>query len=234
MNYSFSTVLMTILASNLVIILITLCFRFEKLLLTIGYRLLAVFLVLTLVRFVFPFELPFAKSIYLAEPISSVIFFLRQPLIGQNSVATPFSPVLSLWFFFECIWLTGCGIKLFHHVKSYLHTCRFIRLYGSNISHTEPIQKILNDICGKRQNRFRVIAIPGLKTPQIFGILSPHILVPDSVTLSDEEWRFTLQHEAFHHFHHDLLIKEGINLLRILYWWNPTCKVLQKQVNPWE
>jgi len=94
MNYSFATVLMTILASNLVIILITLCFRFEKLLLTIGYRLLAVFLVLTLVRFVFPFELPFAKSIYLAEPISSVIFFLRQPLIGQNSVATPFSDML--------------------------------------------------------------------------------------------------------------------------------------------
>ena len=231
MNYSFSTVLMTILASNLVIILITLCFRFEKLLLTIGYRLLAVFLVLTLIRLLFPFELMFTKSVYLPESVSAGITFFRQSLFGEDTIATNYPHLISLWFFFECTWIVGCCIKLFRHVRDYLVALHHIRNHGRDISRTEPIQNILREICGKRHKRFHVVSITGLKTPQIFGIHSPYILIPDSAALSREDWRFVLQHETFHYFHHDLLIKEGVNLLCILYWWNPACKVLQKQVD---
>lgn len=62
-HYSFSTILMTFIASNLIIVLITVCFRCEKILLSIGYKLAAVFLVLTVLRVLFPFELPFAKNV---------------------------------------------------------------------------------------------------------------------------------------------------------------------------
>ncbi len=66
--YSFSTVLMTILASNFLIILISLCFQNDKLMVTIGYKLLAVFAIFTLLRLLLPFEFPFSNNIILQKP----------------------------------------------------------------------------------------------------------------------------------------------------------------------
>lgn len=224
MHYSFSTVLMTILASNLLIILITFCFRKEKLMLSIGYKLLAVFLILTLIRFLFPFELPFTKSIYLPEFISIFIFYFRYSFLKKGSLK------ISLWFLFECVWLIGVLVCLCKHIKSRRITARFIAISGRDVTMQEPVRTLLSGICNKRKNPFRVIIVAGLDTPQIFGILSPRILIPDYIDINSEEFRFVLQHETYHYFHHDLLIKEAVNLLCILYWWNPACQHFKKQV----
>lgn len=224
MHYSFSTVLMTILASNLIIILITLCFRYEKLMVSVGYRLLAVFLVLTLIRFLLPFELPFTKTIALPELLSKYIFYFQHPFfkIGFFKV--------SLWSVFECIWLIGIVVCLCRHIRTHTGSARYVAAFGRDITGEEPVQTILSEVCGKRKNPFRVTVIPSLDIPQIFGILSPRILIPEHIDLDSEEFRFSLHHEAYHYFHHDLLIKEAVNLLCILYWWNPACRRFQEQV----
>lgn len=224
MHYSFSTVLMTILASNLLIILISFCFRKEKLMLSIGYRLLAVFLVLTLIRFLLPFEWPFTKNIYLPTLLSTLITRFRHSFFEFSFLK------VSLWFIFECVWLIGGLVALCKHIKYRNHATRFISAFGKDITSQEPVDTILSDICKARKNPFRVIIIPNLDTPKIFGVFSPHILIPDYLDLESEEFRFTLRHEAYHYFHHDLLIKEAVNLLCILYWWNPACRRFQKQV----
>lgn len=224
MHYSFSTVLMTILASNLLIILITFCFRKEKLMLSIGYKLLAVFLILTLIRFLFPFELPFTKSIYLPEFISIFIFYFRHPFFQSDYLW------ISLWSLFECVWVIGGLICLYRHIKAYMGTARYIAISGQDVTMKESVTTLLSGICGNRKNPFRVIVITNLDSPKIFGILSPRILIPDYIDLNSEEFRFALQHESYHYYHHDLLIKEAINLLCILYWWNPACRLFKKQV----
>ncbi|MGN0167581.1 MAG: M56 family metallopeptidase, partial [Acetatifactor sp.] len=224
MHYSFSTVLMTILASNLIIILITLCFRYEKLMVSVGYRLLAVFLVLTLIRFLLPFELSFTRTLYLPEFLSKYIAFFRHSFfqIGFWDI--------SLWFIFECIWLIGALVCLYRHIRTHNGSARYIAAFGRDITGKEPVQTILAEICGKHKNPFRVTVIPDLAVPQIFGFLSPRILIPDYMDPDSEEFRFSLHHEAYHYFHHDLIIKEAVNLLCILYWWNPACRLFQKQV----
>ncbi len=224
MHYSFSTVLMTILASNLLIILITFCFRKEKLMLSIGYKLLAVFLILTLIRFLFPFELPFTKSLYLPEFISIFIFYFRYSFIKRGTLK------ISLWLIFECVWLIGSLVCLYRHNKSRSRTARYIAVSGRDVTMLEPVKTLLTNICGNKKNPFRVIIIPDLDSPKIFGILSPRILVPDYLDLNSEEFRFVLQHESYHYYHHDLLIKEAVNLLCILYWWNPVCRIFKEQV----
>ena len=40
---------------------------------------------------------------------------------------------------------------------------------------------------------------------------------------------YVLSHEASHYFHHDLFVKFGINLLCIIYWWNPAVYLFRKQ-----
>ena len=224
MHYSFSTVLMTILASNLLIILISFCFRKEKLMLSIGYKLLAVFLVLTLIRFLFPFELPFTKTLALPEFPSKCITCLRHVFFEIGYLK------ISLWFGFECIWLIGSIFCLYKHIKSRNGSTRYVAAVGRDVTMSEPVQTILSDICGTRRNPFRVTIIPDLDVPQIFGIFSPRILIPGNMDLNSEEFHFVLQHETYHYFHHDLLIKEAVNLLCILYWWNPICRCFQKQV----
>jgi beta-lactamase regulating signal transducer with metallopeptidase domain len=74
-----------------------------------------------------------------------------------------------------------------------------------------------------------VMEIDGITTPMIYGIFKPYILVPANMNLSSDDLYYALSHEAAHHFHHDLLIKAGINILSIVYWWNPAVYVLKKQ-----
>lgn len=225
MHYSLSTVLMTILASNLLIILITFCFRQKKILLSVGYRLLAAFLLLTAIRFLFPFELPFTKSIYLPSNFSKGLTLIRHPFYKIGFLK------ISCWFLIECIWFVGILVCLIKHVHTQKKFSSYIRLYGKDISSLEPIPDILAEICGKWKNPFHVISVPGLKIPQITGIFTPKILIPAQLDIWDKDLPYILQHETFHHYHHDLLKKEMVCLLCAAYWWNPACHVFQKQVN---
>ena len=61
-HFSLSSVLMTVLVSNLLLVLISLLFRNEDVLAKIGFRLTAIFCIITLIRLVLPLELPFRSE----------------------------------------------------------------------------------------------------------------------------------------------------------------------------
>lgn len=65
----------------------------------------------------------------------------------------------------------------------------------------------------------------------VFGFRNPSILLPEEVGLDNQQLYFILYHEMMHHFNHDLYIQMIIELLSILYWWNPACRVLKKQIH---
>lgn len=224
MNYSFSTILMTILASNLIIALIAVCFYYEKIMLSTGYKLLAVFLVLTVFRFLFPFELPFTKSIYMPEIVSLLIAFIRHSFFNLGPLH------ISLWFVFECVWFIGFAVKLWKSVRKHQFFAGFITMNGREITGNNKVAGILRDACGKRKAPFKVFLVPGMSVPQIFGFFSPCILIPEYMDLESDEFRFAVLHEVQHYLHHDLLIKEIISFLCMLYWWNPLCSRFQRQV----
>lgn len=224
MNYSFSTVLMTILASNLIIALIAICFYYERILISVGYKLLTALLVLTVFRFLFPFELPFAKSIYMPEEVSMLIALIRYVFAEIGFFR------ISLWFVFECVWMVGLAIELCKSINRQRASDKFITKYGKDITADERVKAILMDACGKKKNSFRVITIPALTVPQIFDFKSPCILIPQYMDLDSAEFKFALQHEVHHYLHHDLLIKKLINFLCIIYWWNPLCGRFRRQI----
>lgn len=225
MHYTFSTILMTVLASNLLIILITTCFRHEKLLFSIGYRLLAVFLILTLVRFLFPFELPFTKSIYIPGVIAKYVSYFQHPFFQISFIK------VSLWFLVECVWFGGALVKLFLYIRESRHFFRLIAANGREISQQEPYLPILDEICGRHKNHFQVIRLSNIDIPQVCGFFSPRILIPRNMSLSKEALELVLRHEAYHYYHRDLFVKAAVRCLCILYWWNPACKHFRAQVN---
>lgn len=225
LNYSFSTVLMTVLTSNILIIVIALCFRSKKALCSTGYKLLAVILAFTLLRFIFPFELPFSKNIFMPESLSRIIGSILHPFLIVGRIR------ISIWFILECIWACGTVYQLCKLIRSYLFFNRFISRYGRDVTAEEPYPSLLKRVCDNRKNNFRVLLVSNLDTPRQSGCFHPCILIPDKLKLSEEDTYYTICHEAAHYRHHDFLIKLGINILVAIYWWNPLCYILRDQTD---
>lgn len=226
-NFSMSSLLMSILFSNLLLILLYGIFRNTKFMMDIGYQLLAVFLAATLIRFLLPFELPCSVIIRLNQKLSYFAVFIKKRRFSMGAFD------FSIWHIFLLLWLIGCIIGILLLLRFSRRFNRNIRVLGTDITNQEPCQSALRQICAKQkqQNRFRVMEMPGLSSPLITGLFHPRILIPKDLILDSTEWYYILSHETAHYFHHDLWLKLLTQLLCIFYWWNPLLYALRRQVS---
>ena len=228
-NDLFSPVLITVLTSNILIALVSLFLRHTKLMHKAGYAVLSFAVCLILLRLLFPVELPFSHNLLLPETLSCVIVNLRCRSILLYNTNIMISP----WDIFKWIWLIGTIIGFARYIHSYRTVRTQIVLYGNFLTGQEPYYSALEQICRqeKRKNRFQIVEWAGVNTPSLFGILRPCILIPPSCHLTSGYLHIVLRHEAAHHFHHDLLLKTCVKIITLLYWWNPFCRILNRQAD---
>lgn len=227
MHFSFSSVLIAILASNLILIFITAVLYKKKFFLTIGYRVLLAGLVIAALRIIVPLELPNIKNIYFPKFISYIISRLLTPRFYI------FSHWFSIWELFLIAWGIGFLTGVYLSIRQYHQLKRVIILQGKELTDNKEIGECLEKIClqKNKRNSFKVYQCPVIKVPMVFGFRNPSILLPEDVGLDNQQLYFILYHEMMHHFNHDLYIQMIIELLSILYWWNPACRVLKKQIH---
>lgn len=225
MQYSFSTVLMAFISSNLIIIFTAVCFRNKNLLVSFGYKMFALLLGFTFLRFLLPFEFPFATNLVFPEVFSRAVSFLRYPFYRSGNIR------ISIWIIFETVWLAGTLVMLVRFLGENLVFHHRVVWESINVTEDEHYSRLLDEICGDSPNPFCVFELSGLKVPLLYGIRHPRILIPIGMKLPEEELRFLLSHEAAHHLHHDIFIKLGVSLLTIVYWWNPACHALKRQLD---
>lgn len=67
------------------------------------------------------------------------------------------------------------------------------------------------------------IATPLVRSPAVYGVLRPKVLVPPHLldSLDDAELSHVLLHELAHARRHDVLVNQALVLLRALHWFNP-------------
>lgn len=229
LNYSFSTVLMTVLASNLLIIVISFCFRDQEIMLSIGYKLVTLFLTLTVLRCIVPFEFPFAKNIYFSEWLSAIVALLRHSFFSFGFIH------ISIWFFIGWGWAIGTIYHLCKIVAEKKVTEHYIARYSHNITDSEPYKSIMIQV-EKSQRLIHecplwIYRVFYSGTPMQVGTIYPSILIPYDMDLPEEKLVFVLHHEATHFYRHDTLVKDVISIICAIYWWNPLCKRLKKQVD---
>lgn len=221
--FHLSTVYTVILTCNLLLAIISVIIRNEKVMLTVGYKLTATFLFLTLLRFLLPFEVPFATTIPLPEGISRVITLIFQPLfvVGETEII-PLHLILT-------IWLIGILIQGYRYYRANRKFSSYIVSCGKNVS-DEPQYA---DFIAQNQDvaAFQIYELPVLQTPLLYGFFRPYILLPADYVCSHKELGYIIRHEVMHHKHHDLLIKCLARILSIIYWWNPFCYLLNKQID---
>uniref|UniRef100_UPI004055A321 M56 family metallopeptidase n=1 Tax=Acetatifactor sp. TaxID=1872090 RepID=UPI004055A321 len=229
LNYSFATVYMAIIASNILLILITLLFRNTKIMVNAGYKLLALFIGLTALRFALPIEFPFTKTIFLTDwkLVSQLISHVRYPLWKISDFE------ISAWTFLQIIWLIGFIINLVRYIREHAKARYFILANSLDATVREPYASLMKQICNERscRNRFRILTVTGIEKPMLYGVIKPCILIPEHMELSQNNLYYSLVHEAAHHFHHDLLIKKLIKIITMVYWWNPVCYTLIRRVD---
>ncbi len=224
MNYSFSTVLMSILASNLIMIVMSFCFRRQKVLLAVGYKVMIAFIFLTLVRFLFPFELPFARNLQLPRFLSMIVMSVRHHFFVLNGLR------FSLWNILELIWLAGGIVASCPYLRECYELHNYVAKWGIDVTNMEPYASILADIRKEQKAKFRVILTKGVGVPRLYGLIRPCILLPEEMALTTEDLHYVFRHEIAHHHYHDLIVKFFVRISSILYWWNPACRRLRKQV----
>lgn len=90
LEFSFASLLMAIVSSNLAIAVLAFVFKKKERMEGVGLLLIEVFCICTVLRMMFPFEIlsrdhtSFAKTIYLPEKISKAISFLLYSSVSED------------------------------------------------------------------------------------------------------------------------------------------------------
>ena len=226
MHFSFSSVLMTLLASNLLLIPISLLFRNEKLLAEIGYKVMIVFCIVTLVRLLFPCELPFTRTVILPALFSDALSLLRHRHEIIPGFQVSISDVLCVgWFAISIFFLIS-------YVWRQIKLRALVLRNGRDVTREDPYAAILGALCSEKERRhLRLRLFPFAQTPMITGLRKPIILLPQNTTPAAKDLLFALRHELYHYRHHDLGLKFLVGCVSAFYWWNPFCHILSRQVD---
>ncbi len=225
-RFSFSSLYMSLLFANIMILFLYLAFRSQKLLLKFGLPMAGSVLLAAIVRMLVPFELlNLSHNIYLPKPVSMAIGeFLHPQFFGDR---------FSYWSFAKMIWLAGILIFAVRTVKRERTTARAIAYESRKLPKSASASRVFRRIQKEipRTCRIELRTLPMIHVPMIYGLRHPYILLPENFDLDETNLYYILRHESAHYLHHDLLLKVLIQLFCIIYWWNPLCIPLQKQTD---
>lgn len=226
LTFSNSSMLMSVLFSNILLMVLYFIFRNTKLMMDIGYKLLVLFITITVLRLLFPFEIAYSTNIYFPQDLSNLIICFKTDFIriGNHS--------LSIWHISLMIWAAGSAITMIRYLLRRHSFHAMILSLGTDISAEEPYHSLLDAVCQKhdKKNLFHIVKLYGITSPMITGIRRPYILIPEDFDADIQDMYYIFSHEAAHFFHHDLLLKLFSEFLCILYWWNPFVVLLKRQI----
>lgn len=223
-NYSFSTVFMTVITSTVLIGIIALCFCSEKVMCSIGDKLIAVLFLFTAARLLFPFELPFSENIIFPGFLSFLVCLIRHAFVDFQNI-----PV-SFWTLVALVWIGGIIYKLITQIIEHHTFNQQLFRYGLDLTDAEPYYSALRQY-NPGGPKVQVISVPGLDTPSQRGIFNCKILLPGCLSIPDEAVPYIVCHELLHFRNRDCLLKLGMRIIRDIYWWNPLCKYLEDKLD---
>ncbi len=219
MHITFFSVWMTVLWSS-ILILIFYVLRTKYQLIDIcsvsGVIVLYLFCV---IRMVIPVEFSWTKVIAGGTLYNRIYyFFCIERNIGND---------ISVFDLLRLIWYSGTLLIILRYVIQYVKIARFFG--GMPVQRNSKAAQIV-DAVWNGSKKPDIIQTATVKTPCCFGVLRKKIMIPDKL-YTEEQLRFILLHECSHLKNNDILVKNLINILCALYWWNPCVYLLKKDLN---
>ena len=215
-NFSFFTLLSTQIIISILIIVIYFCVRSNTFICKYGIYFITMPLLACTLRFMFPFETGF--SIVLRSPnVVSNIYTLYRSSIMEYEVSHIIYIIMHI----------GIAVSLFMLIKSFYHIYN-LSINSIEITSQQDIETILSKLKIKYNynKNIKILLNYKLNTPFVFGYIKPTIYMPD-INYNKNELQYILEHELVHFFHKDLWLKLIIQLICIIYWWNPFIYLLR-------
>lgn len=193
-----------------------------------------------------PNTLTYKKGIPIYIIVSAVILKLFIPYefsFTRTLASKNLLPFLKIMFgieilngvaFGNCLlWVWGL-ISLFLLLHLIIQQRRLNRILNI-VQPTKNIELIstLSELCYQREMRKipNIIQLDTAFSPFIIGFHSPVIVLPTHISyLSKNELQFILKHELEHLIHNHILIKRLIEIVTVIYWWNPIVWLLRKEL----
>lgn len=215
MNFSISSLFITLCISLVLITIFSLILTHEKSYHLFRADLLFVLVGITCLRLFFPFELPFTKTIALPSIMNPLTIFLDFEIFDGVNVL----------HFLIIIWLIGVLISMGRYVQNIISAKKIEDRIIQN-SKCYKVSEILNHFIYPDYDVYISTYIP---SPMVLGF-KKCILIPD-IFFTESELANILNHEMQHLKQNDILFKQVIAMLTILYWWFPPIYWLRKNVN---
>ncbi len=170
-----------------------------------------------------PVELPWTQAI-----ASGWLYnFLYQSF--QIQVCTVVGHAVSLGDIFVGIWIVVMLVLGIRYAVQYYRVASYFLRFRET---TDPeFLEVFDEICkGRKKRNVKIIQTAAVDVPCCMGIWKKRILIPDK-EYSRKELRYIILHEYTHLCNGDILTIQLINLLCIVFWWNPFLYLLKKDLN---
>ncbi len=186
-------------------------------------RILLLCSILLIIRFLYPYEFPFTHSLYLTKGYPRLNeFFSKMFSIGGTEI--------SVAGILLGIWITGSLWNGFRFLRHYLILHKSIAQLPActNDMILSQLDRILAEKHFKRSG-FSVKVNDSPESPFVTGYFHPVIVIP-GLSMSEKEWYYILSHETAHYRHGDTLYKLLIEILLIVFWWNPLFYLFRRKI----
>lgn len=172
-----------------------------------------------LIRLAVPVELPWTKVV----SGGSLYNFLYQ--IFGCEITCVAGHEIYVYHIFVVAW----GVVMAVLLTRYLIQYHRVVSYFSEMEKTEDteLNNILDEICTDKEKRnVKIVQTAAVEVPCCIGIFEKRILIPDK-KYSREELHYIILHEYTHLDNKDILTIQMINILCIVFWWNPFVYILK-------
>lgn len=122
---------------------------------------------------------------------------------------------------FKYIWLLGIIVFYIWKVVGYMRVIQVVTK-----------SELIKDISNEEYKNTKVVFLKNdfFKTPILFGVFKPCIILPD-LKLSSQELSVIIKHEMIHYHRKDILFKLIIILLNGIHWFNPLVYYFNNEIS---
>lgn len=214
MNFSIFTFVSTQIFISIFITLIAFLSKNNKFICKFGIYFALMPLLACLIRVIFPFEVSFTMILPSSYILATAYKLYDSLSFGSMRLS---SLLISIW----SIGSFGFTLLLIRDVFS-------IRKISNKPINQSHIYAALKKVKEERKYNFGVHIIVSdlISTPFIFGYFKPTVYIPD-INYNERELYYIIDHELAHWRNKDLWIKLIVQIVCIIYWWNPTVYLLR-------
>ena len=219
MALSLTSFISSSIAITLLIGILFLIIKKEKILSQFGLGCIYFLVMLILLRGFLPFDfyaIKLTTSIYSYEVLPKLNDIMKSSLVTIKTIAI--TPYRILFF----LWLTGSCIYLYRFLRGYQQSRKFILSLPEITQESifNIFQKALCTVYPKKKPTFKLVSSDTFSSPAIWGIKTLYLILPP-VAYTEDELYYVFVHELLHSKRKDFLCKLLMDILACVHWWNP-------------